>query len=78
MTTYTTRDRYQAISNMEIEAYKRQYSFDLSFPESGIRRLNDINIHSVGRIRDSSGEPVYPLIKELSDFRQKQDKIKRK
>ena len=73
-----TRDRYQAISNMEIEAYKRQYSFDLSFPESGIRRLNDINIHSVGRIRDSSGEPVYPLIKELSDFRQKQDKIKRK
>ena len=73
-----TRDRYQAISNMEIEAYKRQYSFDLSFPGSGIRRLNDINIHSVGRIRDSSGEPVYPLIKELSDFRQKQDKIKRK
>ena len=73
-----TRDRYQAISNMEIEAYKRQYSFDLSFPESGIRRLNDINIHSVGRIRDSSGGPVYPLIKELSDFRQKQDKIKRK
>ena len=46
----TGEEKFKAISNMEIEAYKMQYSYDKSFPGS-VHSINDINIQSVGNIK---------------------------
>ena len=65
---YSNRqNRFQNISNMEIEAYRIQHSFDESF-YLPIKRLSEINVHSVGNIRDESNNFVYPYIHSLSDY----------
>ena len=57
-------EKFKAISNMEIEAYKMQYSYDKSFP-GYINSINDINIQSVGNIKKENGEFVYQEINTL-------------
>ena len=69
----------RGISNMEIEAYKMQYSYDRSFPGSlGGRGLQGIDIHSVGSIIND-GKHVYPAIYqysiELNKFFKQQKKL---
>ncbi|MCQ2161906.1 MAG: RHS repeat-associated core domain-containing protein [Bacteroidales bacterium] len=61
----------KGISDMEIEAYKMQYSYDLSFPGylSG-RGLQGIDVHSVGAITDGSNL-VYPTINFYSKILKK-------
>lgn len=57
-------ERSQA--QMEIEAYRMQYSYDKSFPgRTGGKGINGIDIHSVGNIRDN-GKLVYPSINNYS------------
>ncbi|RRC96640.1 RHS repeat-associated core domain-containing protein, partial [Prevotella sp. OH937_COT-195] len=56
----------RGVSNMEIEAYKMQYSYDKSFPGSlGGRGLQGIDVHSVGGIIND-GKHVYPVIFQYS------------
>lgn len=54
----------KVVSNMEIEAYKMQYSYDKSFPGT-VSSLKDIDVHSVGGIMHD-GKHVYPLIYKYS------------
>ena len=62
----------------EIEAYKRQYSYDQnSFPGS-VNSISNINIKSVGNITNSSGQYVYPYINKLHRDIIKQNKINKK
>lgn len=54
------------IANVEIEAYRAQYSYDTSFP--GITtNLQGIDVHSVGNIVNEIGQILYPLIHALSE-----------
>jgi RHS repeat-associated protein len=54
------------ITANEVEAYRIQYSYDLSFPgNTGGQGIKGINVHSVGGIMNS-GKPVYPLIYQYS------------
>ena len=56
----------RSVSNMEIEAYKMQYSYDRSFPGSlRGRGLQGIDVHSVGGITNG-GKHVYPVIYQYS------------
>ena len=56
----------RSVSNMEIEAYKMQYSYDRSFPGSlRGRGLQGIDVHSVGGITND-GKHVYPVIYQYS------------
>ena len=56
----------RGVSNMEIEAYKMQYSYDRSFPGSlRGRGLQGIDVHSVGGIIND-GKHVYPAIYQYS------------
>ena len=57
------------ITHYEIEAYRRQFSYDdTSFPGYNPNgKLNGINVHSVGNIRNADGMLVYPKIKEYSE-----------
>ena len=64
-------------ANNESEAYKIQYSYDGSFPGQ-VNSINDINNQSVGNIRRSDGERVYPWIGILSENEKKQMKINKK
>uniref|UniRef100_UPI00356B6606 RHS repeat-associated core domain-containing protein n=2 Tax=Prevotella denticola TaxID=28129 RepID=UPI00356B6606 len=51
-----------AIANMEIEAYRMQYSFDTTFPGNTYGKgLNGIDLQSVGNIMDDQHQIVYPL-----------------
>jgi hypothetical protein len=66
------------ITANEVEAYKIQYSFDLSFPGSlQGKGLNGINVHSVGGIMNN-GKPVYPAIYNYSIDINKDIKRKKK
>ena len=52
-----------AIANMEIEAYRMQYSFDTTFPGNTYGKgLNGIDLQSVGNIMDDQHQIVYPII----------------
>ena len=55
----------KGMAQMEVDAYKMQYSFDRSFP-GHTQSLNGIDIHSVGDIVNNQGQPVYKYIQELS------------
>lgn len=56
----------RSISNMEIEAYKMQYSYDKSFPGNlDGRGLQGIDVYSVGSIMNE-GKYVYPYIYQYS------------
>ena len=68
------RNRAGMISNMEIEAYRIQYSYDTSFP-GRTNNLQGINVHSVGRIVDNNGQYVYPNIYSYSRFLQEQSQL---
>jgi len=63
-------------SDMEIEAYQRQYSYDLSFPGNA-SSLSGINYMSVGNITDD-GVRVYPFIHQYYMNQQKQMRINKK
>ena len=63
-------------SDMEIEAYQRQYSYDLSFPGNA-SSLSGINYMSVGNITDD-GVRVYPFIHQYDMNQQKQMRINKK
>ena len=56
--------RYEVISQMEVDAYRMQYSFDRSFPGYA-RSLNDINVHSVGNIGNGM---IYEAIRKYSKY----------
>ena len=56
--------RYEVISQMEVDAYRMQYSFDRSFPGYA-RSLNDINVHSVGNIGNGM---IYEEIRDYSEY----------
>lgn len=64
----------KGITNMEVEAYQMQYSYDRSFPGNKVS-LKDINAHAVGGIMNN-GVPVYPLIQKYSRALQKGYKVK--
>ena len=70
-------EKFKAISNIEIEAYKMQYSYDKSFP-GYINSINDINIQSVGNIKKENGEFVYQEINTLymNELKQKRNNKK--
>ncbi|MDH6392225.1 hypothetical protein M2480_003238, partial [Parabacteroides sp. PFB2-12] len=68
--------RTVAISNMEIEAYQMQYSYDRSFPGK-TRNLQGIDVHSVGGLMNK-GVPIYPFIYQYSNFLKQQQKITNK
>ncbi|WP_455077997.1 RHS repeat-associated core domain-containing protein [Prevotella histicola] len=52
-----------AIANMEIEAYRMQYSFDTTFPGNTYGKgLKGIDLQSVGNIMDDQHQIVYPII----------------
>ena len=54
-------------SQMEIDAYKQQYSYDESFPGSlRGKGLQGIDVFSVGSIKNDAGEYVYRAIYEYS------------
>jgi hypothetical protein len=59
-----------AVSAMEVEAYRMQYSYDRSFPCDffGGGGLRGINIHSVGGIIHDN-QLLYPVIFQLSSDR---------
>lgn len=70
----------RGVSNMEIEAYKMQYSYDRPFPGSlGGRGLQGIDVHSVGGIINDDGKHVYPAIyqysTDLKKFFKQQEKL---
>ena len=54
------RVKADALINNEVEAYQRQYSFDKSFPISGIG-LFGISKEAVRQIGDINGIVVYPF-----------------
>ena len=56
--------RFETISNMEIEVYKQQYSYDLSFP-GNTKNLQGIDVHSVGNIGNGN---IYKEIRAYSNF----------
>lgn len=66
----------KGIANMEIEAYRMQFSYDSSFPGNA-NSLNSINEHTVGGIMNN-GTPVYPLIEKYSKALQKAYKVNKK
>ena len=66
-------EKYKAISNMEIEAYKMQYSYDKSFPGT-VSSLKDIDVHSVGGIMNGE-HPVYEAIHQYSIFLKERNKL---
>ena len=68
------RNRAEMISNMEIEAYRIQYSYDTSFP-GRTNNLQGINVHSVGGIVNTNGQHVYPSINSYSRFLQEQSQL---
>jgi len=68
------RNRFEIISNMEIEAYRIQYSYDGTFPGK-TNNLQGINVHSIGKIVDSNGQYVYPSIRRYSLFLQERSKF---
>jgi len=65
--------RPEVVRNMEIEAYQKQYSYDLSFP-GRTNNLKGIDVHSVGNIMND-GQAVYPLIYKYSVFLKKQQNL---
>jgi hypothetical protein len=67
-------EKFKAISNMGIEAYKMQYSYDKSFPGT-VSSLKDIDVHSVGEIMNG-GSHVYDAIYQYSIFLKERNKIK--
>ena len=70
-------NNFEKMAAMEIEAYRSQYSYDNSFP--GIANsLQDINIRSVGNIKDEKGNFVYPQINELYRYQKKVSKLLRR
>ena len=74
-TAFNTRHYYSTISDAEIEAYKMQFSYNRSFP-GFCKNLNDINVHSVGNITDSTGKPIYYQIYKYSIYLKELEKIK--
>lgn len=65
---------YEKIAAAEIEAYKKQFSFDESFP-GRVKSLQDINVKSVGNIRDEKGRIVYNSIYNYYKYQQKVNQI---
>ena len=63
----------KVVSNMEIEAYKMQYSYDKSFPGT-VSSLKDIDVHSVGGIMNGE-HPVYEAIHQYSIFLKERNKL---
>ena len=53
-----------AAADYEIEAYQKQHSFNGSF--RGARFLNEINLWSVGNMRDEKYKLIYPFIYDLA------------
>ncbi|WP_418636112.1 RHS repeat-associated core domain-containing protein, partial [Segatella sp.] len=55
--------RYIAISEAEIEAYKMQYSYRPESLPISVDNISIINVHYVGSIKDPNGGYGYPMIK---------------
>ena len=70
--------RYIAISEAEIEAYKMQYSYRPESLPISVDNISIINAHYVGSIKDPNGGYGYPMIKDYSDFLKSQQKFKNK
>ena len=70
--------RYIAISEAEIEAYKMQYSYRPESLPISVDNISIINVHYVGSIKDPNGGYGYPMIKDYSDFLKSQQKMKNK
>ncbi|SHF03444.1 RHS repeat domain-containing protein [Dysgonomonas macrotermitis] len=69
----------KGISNMEIEAYQKQYSLDESFPgRLNGRAIQGIDVHSVGNITDDKGRRVYEIIYQYSEAIKKAIKVNQK
>ena len=67
--------RYIAISEAEIEAYKMQYSYRPESLPISVDNISIINVHYVGSIKDPNGGYGYPMIKDYSDFFEESTKI---
>lgn len=64
-------NRFKTISAMEVEAYRMQYSYDLSFP-GYTRNLQGINVHSVGNIGNGA---IYKEIHAYSEFLKQRERL---
>ena len=64
-------NRFKTISAMEVEAYRMQYSYDLSFP-GYTRNLQGINVHSVGNIGNGA---IYKEIHAYSEFLRQRERL---
>lgn len=63
-------------SDVEVESYQLEYSFDKSFPGNLYGKgISGINYHSVGNIKDENGNHVYEHIKAYSDLIKRAQKI---
>ena len=71
-------ERYFAISEAEIEAYKMQYSYRPESLPISVANISIIDVHYVGSIKDPNGGYGYPMIKDYSDFLKSQQKLKNK
>lgn len=71
-------ERYFAISEAEIEAYKMQYSYRPESLPISVANISIIDVHYVGSIKDPNGGYGYPMIKDYSDFLKSQQKFKNK
>jgi hypothetical protein len=73
-------DKREVKAELEIEAYKRQYSYSKYFPgDTGGKGLEGIDVHSVGNIWNKEAkEYVYEDIKALSDRLKQAEMIKQK
>src|SRR5690606_31138939 len=60
----------------EIDGYKAGYSVDGNFSAGSVNHIDEINVHKVGNITDSTGKYIYPNIKKLSDHVKKSQKKK--
>ena len=68
-------ESYKLISEMEVEAYKMQYSLDQSFPGS-VNGIQGIDVHAVGNIR-FNGKYVYGTIHKYSNYLKVREQIEK-
>lgn len=64
--------------NMEVDAYRAQYSMNRGSMPRSVNGLDNINSEYLEKIQTSSGELVYPFVKAYNNFIRQQNKIKKK
>ena len=63
-----TNKRFSMIAQFEVDAYQHQFAMDHSFPISTVQSIHEIDVHTVGAIRNGQGYYVYPQIHRYSEY----------